>query len=141
MKVRWPDGVETLGKVLRRDRGRDVALIQADPRGRTPLNLRRGGLQTGETVYAVGTPLSSQFQGTVTKGVVSANRVYNGFAYIQSDVSVNPGNSGGPLLDENGAVIGVTVAAIRPADQPTGINLFIPIGEALDFLNVLSVTR
>lgn len=138
VKVRWPDGLETLGKVLRRDRGRDVALIQTDPRGRMPLTLRRGGLQMGDTVYAVGSPLSAEFQGTVTKGVVSATRVYRGFAYIQSDVSVNPGNSGGPLLDENGAVIGVTVAAVRPADQPTGINLFIPIDEALNYLNVSS---
>lgn len=136
VKVRWSDGFETVGEVVRSDRRRDVALIRTDPHGRTPLSLRRGGAQAGENVYAIGTPLSEKFQGTVTKGIVSASRIYDGFSFIQSDVTVNPGNSGGPLLDEKGAVIGITVLAYRPDDLPTGINLFIPIGDALDFLNL-----
>lgn len=136
VKVRWSDGFETVGEVVRSDRRRDVALIKTDPHGRAPLSLRRGGAQAGENVYAIGTPLSEKFQGTVTKGIVSASRIYDGFNFIQSDVTVNPGNSGGPLLDEKGAVIGITVLAYRPDDLPTGINLFIPIGDALDFLNL-----
>ncbi len=136
VKLRWSDGFETVGEVVRSDRRRDVALIKTDPHGRAPLSLRRGGAQAGENVYAIGTPLSEKFQGTVTKGIVSASRIYDGFNFIQSDVTVNPGNSGGPLLDEKGAVIGITVLAYRPDDLPTGINLFIPVGDALDFLNL-----
>lgn len=136
VKVRWSDGFETVGEVIRSDKRRDVALVKTDPHGRRALGLRRGAVQPGEAVFALGTPLDPKFQGTVTKGVVSSTRILDGFSYIQSDVTINGGNSGGPLLDEKGAVIGIAVSSYRRGDVPTGINLFIPIGDALDFLNL-----
>lgn len=136
VKIRWSDGFETVGEVIRSDKRRDVALVKTDPHGRSPLSLRRGGVQSAETVFALGTPLDPKFQGTVTKGVVSSTRILEGFSFIQSDVTINPGNSGGPLLDEQGAVVGIAVSVYRANDAPTGINLFIPIGDALDFLNL-----
>ncbi|MDO8380789.1 S1C family serine protease [Phenylobacterium sp.] len=136
VKIRWSDGFEGLGEVVRTDKRRDVALIKASTHSRQPLRLRRGLARAGDTVIAVGTPLDEKFQGTLTKGIVSAYRILDGLNFLQSDVNVNPGNSGGPLLDEKGAVIGITVLAYRPDDLPTGINLFIPIGDALDFLNI-----
>jgi len=134
VRVRWADRTETVGQVLRSDRRRDVALIKVEPTGRKSLPMRAGGANLGEPVYAVGTPLDQKFQGTVTKGVVSAARTYDGLAYIQSDVIVNPGNSGGPLLDEGGAVLGLTVSGYEVNGAPTGLNLFIPIGDALSAL-------
>lgn len=134
VKVRWPDGAETVGEVIRSDRRRDIALVKADAGQRQPLALRVASAALGDTVYAIGTPLDAKFQGSVTKGIVSANRTYEGLPYIQSDVTVNHGNSGGPLLDESGAVIGVTVSGIEIAGAPTGINLFIPIADALKAL-------
>lgn len=134
VKIRWSDRIETVGEVVRSDKRRDVALIKTDPRGRKPLVLRRGGLAPGATVFAVGTPLDQAFENTVTRGVVSGTRIFDGFNYIQSDVSVTHGNSGGPLLDENGAVVGLTVAGVEPDGVPTNINLFIPVADALDFL-------
>lgn len=134
VKVRWPDRSETVGEVVRSDRRRDIALVKVDATGRRPLVLRTGAAAMGETVYAVGTPIDQMFQGTVTKGIVSANRTYDGLSYIQSDVTVNGGNSGGPLLDEGGAVLGVTVWGVVINGAPAGLNLFIPIGDALDTL-------
>lgn len=134
VKVRWPDGIETLGEVVRGDKTRDVALVKTDPRGRRPLKLRRDPPQPGDEVYAIGAPLDQKFQSTVTRGVVSANRTFEGLAFIQSDVSVNPGNSGGPLLDDKGQVLGMTESGLRISGAPAGINLFTPIGDALDFL-------
>jgi S1-C subfamily serine protease len=135
VKVRWSDGIEGLGEVVRTDKVRDVALIKTDPRGREPIRLRRGALQPGDTVFAIGAPLGDKFQSTVTRGVISAYRTFEGVSFIQSDVSVNPGSSGGPLLDDKGAVVGLTESGYQAAGAPTGINLFVPIGDALDFLN------
>lgn len=134
VKVRWPDRTESLGEVIRSDRRRDVALIKVDAAGRKPLALRTNAAALGDAVFAIGTPLDAKFQGTVTKGVVSSNRTYDGQAFIQSDVGINPGNSGGPLLDESGAVLGVAVSRYQVGDAPTGLNLFIPIGDALEAL-------
>ncbi|MEO6340210.1 MAG: trypsin-like peptidase domain-containing protein [Caulobacteraceae bacterium] len=134
VRVRWADGVEGVGEVIRSDATRDVALIKTDPRGREPLALRRESMQPGDTVFAIGAPLESRFQNTVTRGVVSAYRTIDGLRYLQSDVTINPGNSGGPLLDENGRVVGMTKSIYRMADGTKGINFFVPTRDALDFL-------
>lgn len=135
VKIKWPDGLEMVGKVVRRVKGRDVALIKTDSRGRLPLALRRTPVQVGEVVFAIGSPLGEKFQGTVTRGVVSATRVFDGYAFIQSDVAVTHGNSGGPLLDEKAQVVGLTEATTAlDGFIPTGLNLFIPARDAADFL-------
>jgi len=136
VRLRWSDGLETVGEVVKSHRARDVALIKTDPRGREPLGVRASPVQPGERVIAIGAPLEQQLQGTITSGVVSANRVIDGFSYIQSDVGVNQGNSGGPLLDEEGYVIGLTVHGLARNDAPVGLNFFIPIKDALDFLDL-----
>lgn len=136
VRIRWSDGFSAPGDVVRVNKKRDVALIKTSPHSRPPLALRPGLAQTGEATYAIGAPLDQQFQGTVTRGVVSATRIYDGLSYVQSDVTVNHGNSGGPLLDEKGRVIAITDLGYQPEGLPTGINLFIPIGDALDFLNL-----
>jgi serine protease Do len=134
VKLKWSDGSETLGEVIRSDRKRDVAIIKTDAHGRTPLDIRRGTVQQGEAVFAIGTPLGDQFQNTMSKGIVSAIRTSQGQTFIQSDVMVNHGSSGGPLLDEKGKVIGLTVSGQAPNGDTIGLNFFIPIVEALDAL-------
>lgn len=135
VKVRWSDNFETVGEVLRVEKGRDVALVKTDSRSRLPLAMRRGGVSLGQEVYAVGAPLDIGLSGTVTRGVVSTtNRIFDGYAFIQSDVQVTNGNSGGPLINKDGEVLGLTVLGYRPDGVPTAINLFIPAGDAMDFL-------
>ncbi len=135
IRVRWPDRVETLAQVVRVAKDRDVAIIKTNPRDRMPLAIKRGAVTPGQRVYAIGTPLDKAFQSSVSSGVVSANRTIDGLRYIQSDTSISPGSSGGALLDETGSVIGIAVAQYRN-DGPTGINIFIPIGDAMDFLSL-----
>lgn len=135
VKIRWSDGLESVGEVIRTDKRRDVALIKTDPRGRQPLAMRRETPQPGDTVFAIGAPIDPKLQNTVTRGVVSANRIMDGFSFIQSDVTVDPGNSGGPLLDEQGRVLGFTDKGFRSAEAPTGLNFFVPIDDALRFLS------
>jgi S1-C subfamily serine protease len=131
VKLKWADGKETLGEVVRTDSRRDVALIKTDAHGLGALPLRRGEVQLGENVFAIGTPLGEKFQNTLTKGVVSASRDYEGQRFIQSDVAVDHGNSGGPLVDEKGQVVAITDWGYSPDGVSHNLNFFIPIDEAL----------
>lgn len=90
-------------------------------------------IKVGADVYAIGNPLGTEFQRTVTKGIISAlNRTIKiedeRKAYmedlIQTDASINSGNSGGPLINENGEVIGITTIKINDAE---GIGFAVPI--------------
>lgn len=137
VKVRWSDGFESSGQVLRSDRHRDVALVKVENRGRTALAINRIPPPAGTPVFAIGTPLDPGLRNTVTRGIVSANRIVDGFNFIQSDTPVTHGNSGGPLLDEHGAVVGLTDWGV-PNSEGSSLNFFIPIGDALDFLGLKS---
>lgn len=137
LKLRWSDGSEALGEVVRKDKGRDIALIKTSPTNRLPFKLGEAQLPVGTNVYAIGAPLDRKLQSTVTRGIVSARRVVDGYSYIQSDASVVPGNSGGPLIDAKGNLIGVTVSGIRINDAPQGVNFFIPASEAFAFLGIV----
>ena len=135
VRVRWSDGIEGLATVERVAKNRDVAIIKTNPRDRVPLAIKRGPVSPGQRVYAIGSPRGKDFQGTVSSGVISADRIIDGLRYIQSDTMVSHGSSGGPLLDESGAVIGITDLGIQN-DGPAGLNLFTPIGDAMDFLSL-----
>lgn len=139
VRVRWSDGFETTGTVERSDKRRDVALVNTSPRGRDPLAVSRKIPPLGAPVFAIGTPLDPDLQNTVTRGVVSSTRIIDGFNFIQSDTPVTHGNSGGPLLDEKGAVVGIAHSIIDPT-KGSSLNFFIPIGDALDFLGVETVS-
>jgi serine protease Do len=131
--------------VIRKDKERDVALLRIEdmPEDFKPvvLPIRSDIPRVGEDVYAIGAPLSEKdLQDTVTKGIVSAWRPSDRMtrqSYIQADVDVQPGNSGGPLLDARGNILGLTVAGYNDdAGSAAGLNLFIPIGEALKKLDI-----
>lgn len=89
-----------------------------------------------ETVYAVGSPLAEDLSGSVTSGIISAKRNFEGYKWIQADVAISPGNSGGPLVNQNGSVIGISTAGYQPAGSQVGLNLFVPIGDAMDHLGI-----
>jgi S1-C subfamily serine protease len=134
VRIRWPDGLEGLATVERAIKNRDVAILKANPRGRAPLALRRGPVTPGDRVYVIGSPNGKNFEGTVSSGVISADRTIDGLRYIQSDAAMSPGSSGGPLLDEKGEVIGLSEMLYFNQGQVAGLNLFTPIGDAMDFL-------
>jgi S1-C subfamily serine protease len=131
------NGVEIAAKVLARHKVRDVALIKVPLRVPSYLPLRTELPALLEKVFVIGTPLRAGLQSTVTSGIVSAIRVFaqTGIRLIQSDAAISPGNSGGPLFDENGNVIGISVSSAAD-DSAQNLNNFIPIGEALEALNL-----
>ena len=131
--------------VINIDRNHDLALLQIhDVPDLQPAVLSDStNLVVGQRVYAIGNPFG--FSGTMTRGIVSAirsvampsgNKIEDA---IQTDASVNPGNSGGPLLTSRGEVIGITtLIASNPnggAEQSAGIGFAIPINTAKSVLN------
>lgn len=134
VKVRTATGRELPGEVLRVDARRDVALLKTESTPFDPLAIRTGETHVGEDVYAVGSPFGDTFNGSMTKGVLSGDRNLDNRRFLQSDVSILPGSSGGPLLDATGSVIGI--ADIAADAGRANLNLFVPIGEALESVAV-----
>ncbi|KAB8320544.1 trypsin-like serine protease [Tolypothrix campylonemoides VB511288] len=93
-----------------------------------------GSVRVGQSVYAIGTPLSVELQNSFTYGIVS--RIDTKSGLIQHDAAVNPGNSGGPLLNSNGQVIGVNSAILNDTEikRFIGISLAIPTDIVQPFL-------
>jgi S1-C subfamily serine protease len=142
VRIRLLSGEVVFGEVLRRDKVRDVALVKMESGEASPLPIRESPVTVAESVYAIGAPLDRRLSNTVTKGVVSGvRRERNGLIYIQADVNIQQGNSGGPLVDEAGNVVGISVMGLRIGEAMTGINFFIPIRDALDRLNLKLIER
>jgi serine protease Do len=141
VKVRFESGQEDTATVLATDARRDVALLKIDRTGTGGLPIGLDPAAVGDTVYAVGAPLDPAYSATVSKGIVSGVREIDDETWIQSDVNVQHGSSGGPLLDERGNVIGMTArGAPNGAGAPSGVNFFVPIADALKRLG-LNPTR
>ena len=143
--VRTTDGGRYDGRVLGADANADIAILRVEsPRALAHLKLADSdGVRLGATVIAMGFPLGDALGDSVsiTRGIVSAKRVYDNVDHIQTDAAINPGNSGGPLLNESGEVIGVNAANIRSDEVDRiiqGIGFAIAINEVKDRLSALS---
>jgi serine protease Do len=126
---------EFKAKVVGADERTDVALIKVDASGLPTVTLGDSSkLQPGQWVAAIGSPFG--FANTITAGIVSATeRSLPTEAYvpfIQTDVAVNPGNSGGPLLNLAGEVVGINSIIISGTGGYMGVSFAIPIELALD---------
>ncbi len=137
--VTLQDGQTKEAKKVWSDAALDIAIIKTEGEEFSPASLGDSeSLAVGETVLAIGNPLSLQFQRTVTAGIVSAK---NRMLYmadtgtlmedlIQTDASINPGNSGGPLVNLQGEVVGINTVKARDAEGmgfAIAINLCRPI--------------
>src|SRR5690349_20999842 len=133
-----PDQSRYKARVLMRDQGHDLALIQIEPKKKLTSFLKLGdsdGLQVGQKVLAIGNPFG--LAGTLTTGIVSSlHRKIQGEDQadmedmIQTDAAINSGNSGGPLLDSSGNVIGINTAIYGPSGGNIGIGFAMPINRA-----------
>ncbi|MEY3125886.1 MAG: hypothetical protein RLZZ573_2406 [Pseudomonadota bacterium] len=132
--VKLSDRREFRAKVLGADASTDVAVLRIQA---TNLPVVRLGdaqqLQVGDPVLAIGSPFG--FEQTATQGIVSAKgRSLPGDAavpFIQTDAAVNPGNSGGPLFDSGGAVVGINAQIYSQSGGYQGLSFAIPINVAL----------
>jgi putative serine protease PepD len=135
--VALQDGTTRRATLVSKDDATDVALLKIDASGMTlhPLELgSSGSLAVGDQVAAIGDPFG--YSRSISTGIVSGvNRTVdapNGFTVahaIQTDAALNPGNSGGPLLNASGAVIGIVdqIATNGNSDQSSGVGFAVPI--------------
>lgn len=133
-RIKLQNGDKAVAEVLKVNEQADVALLKTSLTDGDALALRSGGApEVGSDVYAIGSPLGV-LNNSMTRGVLSADRMLQGKRVLQSDAAVTFGSSGGPLLDADGRVIAITRAGVDK-----GFSFFIPIDEALKALQ-LSVT-
>jgi len=135
------DGSKLKAELIGKDQKTDIALLRVKPD--RPLKAVKFGdsekLRLGEWVVAIGNPFS--LGGTVTAGIVSArNRDINSGPYdnyIQTDAAINRGNSGGPLFNLDGEVVGINTAIISPSGGSIGIGFAVPSKTAVAVIDQL----
>ncbi len=139
IQVTFSDGSESTAQVVSATPATDLAVLQPDnPPGLIVPAVLGGGVQVGDDTYSVGNPLG--LTASITAGVVSGldrtisrdNGQGDLTGLIQFDAAVNPGSSGGPLVNRAGQVVGIVTALANPTDQKffIGIGFAVPIGAA-----------
>ena len=142
-------------KVIGTDPATDVALIKIDAQGLPTLPFGDSDqLRLGEWVLAVGSPLGYQLRSTITAGIVSAkgrsmahdpreNNTVHIESFIQTDAAVNPGNSGGALVNKTGELVGINTAIVSQTGAYSGYSFAVPVnivkkvvGDLIDFGSV-----
>lgn len=133
VKITTIDGNTVEAKVLGSDEYSDIAVLSIDAKVVTLVATigDSSKLSLGDTLFTVGSPLGSDYMGTVTKGILSGNNrtvttSNNVMDVLQTDAAINPGNSGGPLCNVNGEVIGVNSLKLVE-DEIEGMGFAIPI--------------
>ncbi len=142
IEVNFPDGTNLAAKLVGIDKKTDLAVLRVKPDKPLP-SVSFGDstrLRVGDWVMAIGNPFG--LGGSVTLGIVSArNRDINSGPYddfIQTDAAINRGNSGGPLFDMDGNVVGINTAIISPSGGSIGIGFSIPSSTARSVIEQLA---
>ncbi len=136
--VNLTDKREFKAKVVGVDKRTDVAVLKIEAKGLPAVQIGDvNRLKVGEWVMAIGTPFG--LENTVTAGIVSAKARDTGeeIRFIQTDVAVNPGNSGGPLINMRGEVVGINSQILSRSGGFMGISLSIPIDDAMKIADQL----
>lgn len=140
--VNLTDGSKRVAELLGVDTKTDLALLKINPTGKELVAVPFGAseqMKTGDWVMAIGNPFG--FGGSVSVGIVSAQNRQIGSGpyddYIQTDAAINRGNSGGPLFNMKGEVIGINTAIISPTGGSIGIGFAIPSKLAESVVNQL----
>lgn len=131
--VQLYDGTTCAAKLVAADSQSDVAILKIKKTGLTPAVFASSkNIRTGDAVCAIGNPLSPDYSLTMTSGIISATSreiSYNGavMKLLQTDTSINEGNSGGPLFNDRGQVIGITnMKIVSSFSNIEGIGFAIP---------------
>ena len=145
VRIRMADRRELVAKVVGSDEQSDVALLKIDAAGLPTLRIGDSRtLKSGQWVVAIGSPFGLDH--SVTAGIVSAVGRANPYAdqryvpFIQTDVAINRGNSGGPLIDTRGQVVGINSQIFSNSGGYMGVSFAIPIDVAMNAVQQLKAT-
>ncbi len=133
--LRFKSGLELPAEVVRVDAARDAALLKVPGRGHACLRTEATTVGVGTEIWAIGNPLAEELARSVTRGVASGNRTIQDRSYLQTDAAVNPGNSGGPLLDARRRLRGIVVVKLEGSGIE-GLAFAVPIADAESALGI-----
>lgn len=148
IKVMLMSGDAVDATIIGDDEYADIAVIKIDKKYVTKVATLGSSesINVGDTVFTIGSPISSEYYGTVTRGILSGkNRLVNVTVessndwimnVMQTDAAINPGNSGGPLCNANGDVIGINSMKLVQS-QVEGMGFSIPIEDAISYANMI----
>ncbi len=145
VRIRLADRRELTARVVGSDEQSDIALLKVEASGLPTVRIgQSSSLKPGQWVVAIGSPFG--FDHSVTAGIVSAVGRSNPYSdqryvpFIQTDVAINRGNSGGPLLDTRGQVVGINSQIFSNSGGYMGVSFAIPIDTAMNAVNQLKTT-
>lgn len=131
------EGNSYLGVVVKIDEERDAAVILVGSTKLPVAAVASEPVRVGDDLFVAGTPLHIENRGMLTKGVVSKVGAFMGTEFIHMDASIAPGNSGGPVFNANGELVGISVAVQNTADGGMShIGMAIPLAEFLDSMQI-----
>ena len=143
INVSFASGDEYKAKVVGKDQGTDIALLKVEAKKELPVAKlgNSDGMTQGDWVLAIGSPFG--LEQTVTAGIISATG-RSGYSqyqrFLQTDAAINQGNSGGPLVNMAGEVIGVNTAILTQTGQNAGVGFALPSNTAANIYNQLVKT-
>ncbi|NML66648.1 serine protease [Hymenobacter sp. RP-2-7] len=130
------DGLQAKGRVVRLNPDMDLALLKVDTDGLTAFQLPTGGVvEVGSDVFAIGTPADKELGQSIAKGIISGRRKLDGRTLLQTDVSINGGNSGGALVARSGQLLGIVNAKLV-GQGIEGIGFAIPADQVSEALQL-----
>lgn len=141
VKVTLASGESISATIVDFDANRDLALLKMTSNRNDFPTIGLGSAKdaaVGDAVVVVGFPLGLQLSGpaSFSNGIVSALRIIDGLDYIQTNAAINAGNSGGPVIDMQGTLVGLTVASVTdPTKTVQGLGLVIPVADVLAFID------
>lgn len=135
IKVVFASGIELDAVVIYANNKNDLAILKIPGKGFKPMALSKDEVTLGDEVFTIGTPADVDLGQSIAKGMISGKRLIEELVYLQVNMSVSPGNSGGPLINEKGEVIGIIQKKIV-GNGIEGIGFAVPVETIKSALNI-----
>jgi hypothetical protein len=137
VEVKFASGIQMPAEVINYSSLNDLAILKINGNGYPALKIaEEADAGLGDDIFTIGTPADLELGQSISRGIVSGKRKIEGQIYLQLDMAVSPGNSGGPLLNQKGEVIGVVLRKIID-EGVEGIGFAVPSKELIEALNLV----